>query len=279
MTILIRPPAAAGTYYNLNPEYLKKQIETSFSHKLGPKTMKTKDVKAAIAPHAGYEFSGPVAAWVYSRLERANYIILGSNHSGIGSQFSIMKAGMWKTPLGDLIIASDVAEKLLGTKIIEYDVLAHEHEHSVEMQLPFLQYRFGSNFKFVPIAVMDDFADDALLESCRVVGKAIANVVKKQKDKWIVIASSDFSHYVPQDVAERNDKLAIKSILKLDEKDFFEKVAEKRISMCAFGAVATTMVAAKELGAKKGELLKYATSGDVTSDTSSVVGYAGIVFC
>jgi hypothetical protein len=277
MTVLIRPPAAAGTFYNLNPEFLKKQIETSFSHRLGPKTMKTKNIKAAVAPHAGYEYSGPVAAWVYSRMEKANYIILGPNHSGIGSQFSIMKTGLWKTPLGDLVIATDVAEKLLGTGIIEYDVLAHEHEHAVEMQLPFLQYRFGSNFKFVPIAILNDFADDTLLDSCRIVGKAIANVVKKQKEKWIVIASSDFSHYVPQDVAEKNDKLVIKSILKLDEKGLFENVAEKRVSMCGFGAVATTIVAAKELGAKKAELLKYATSGDVSNDTSSVVGYASII--
>lgn len=278
MTILIRPPAAAGTFYNLNQEYLKKQIESSFNHKLGPNGMKTKNVKAAVVPHAGYEYSGPVAAWAYSRMEKANYLIVGPNHTGIGSQFAIMKAGMWKTPLGDLVIASDVAEKLINTRIVEYDVLAHEHEHSVEVQLPFLQYRFGSNFKFVPIAIMNDFADDLLLDSCRLVGKAIASIIKKQKEKWVVLASTDFSHYVPQEMAEKNDRGVIKTILKLDEKDFFDKVAEKKVSMCGFGAVATVMVAAKGLGARKAELLKYATSGDVTQDLTSVVGYASIIF-
>jgi hypothetical protein len=278
MTILIRPPAAAGTFYNISQEYLKKQIESSFNHKLGPKAIKTKNIKAAVVPHAGYEYSGPVAAWTYSRIEKANYIILGPNHNGIGSQFSIMKSGIWKTPLGDLVIASNVAEKLLDTKIVEYDVLAHEHEHSVEVQLPFLQYRFGSDFKFVPIAIMNDFADDLLLDSCRLVGKAIANIIKKQKEKWVVLASTDFSHYVPQEMAEKNDRSVIKTILKLNEKDFFEKVAEKKVSMCGFGPVAVAMVAAKELGARKAELLKYATSGDVTEDLTSVVGYASIIF-
>jgi len=279
MTILIRQPAVAGSFYSSNPEFLRKQLEESFYHKLGPKTVKPKDVKAAVVPHAGYEFSGPVAAWAYSRMEATNFVIIGTNHNGIGAKFALMKSGMWKTPLGDLVIANDVAEKLLDTKIVEYDVMAHEHEHSVEVQLPFLQYRFGSSFKFVPIVIMNDFADDMLLEKCRTLGKAIANVIKKQKDRWVVLASTDFSHYVPQDVAEKTDKAAIKYILKLNEKKFFETVSEKKISMCGFAAVATTIVAAKELGAKKAELLKYATSGDITNDKTSVVGYASIIFC
>jgi AmmeMemoRadiSam system protein B len=276
--ISIRQPAAAGTFYSYDAETLKKQISESFSHRLGPKGFKKQDFIAAIVPHAGYIYSGPVAAWVYSRIEKANYIIFGPNHTGIGPQFSLMKSGLWKTPFGEVAIQDEVAEKILKEcKIVEHDVMAHQHEHSIEVQLPFLQYRYDGNFKFVPIVILNEFADDLLLEDCRLVGKAIANVIKKEKEKWIILASSDFSHYVPQKMAKKVDLSLIEEIKKLDEKRFFEKIAEKNASVCGFGGIASTIVAAKELGAKKAELLKYATSGDVTGEISSVVGYASII--
>jgi AmmeMemoRadiSam system protein B len=156
--------------------------------------------------------------------------------------------------------------------------MAHENEHSIEVQLPFLQHRFGDNFKFVPISILNEFADETLLEVCRVIGKGIASVIKKQKEKWIVLASSDFSHYVPQERAKKTDKYVIKAILNLDEKDFFARINEKDASVCGFGPIAIAIVAAKELGAKKGELLKYSTSGDVTGDFGAVVGYSSIIF-
>lgn len=276
--ISIRQPAAAGTFYSYDAETLKKQISESFSHKLGPKGFKKQEFVAAIVPHAGYIYSGPVASWVYSRIEKANYVILGPNHTGMGPQFSLMKSGLWKTPFGEVAIQDEVAEKILKEcKIVEHDVMAHQHEHSIEVQLPFLQYRYDGNFKFVPIVILNEFADDLLLENCRLVGKAIANVIKKEKEKWIILASSDFSHYVPQKMAKKVDLSLIEEIKKLDEKRFFEKIAEKNASVCGFGGIASTIVAAKELGAKKAELLKYATSGDVTGEISSVVGYASII--
>jgi hypothetical protein len=277
--MILRPPTVDGSLYNLNPEMLKKQINGCIKHKLGPKMIGREKFIAAVVPHAGYEYSGPVAAWVYARIEKANYIILGPNHHGMGAKFAIMKNGLWKTPLGELGIDGDMADKIRkDSKIVEQDVIAHQYEHSIEVQLPFLQFRFESNFKFVPICILNEFADETLLESCRVVGKAIANIIKKQKDKWIVLASSDFSHYIPQELAEDNDNYVIGSILKLNEKEFFNRINERNATVCGFGPIATTIMIAKELKAKKAELLKYATSGDITSDYSSVVGYASIIF-
>jgi hypothetical protein len=277
MYVTIRVPIAAGSFYNLDVDGLKKQIDQSFNHKFGPKSFKQEKMIAGIVPHAGYEYSGAVAAWVYSRIERANYIILGPNHTGMGSNFALVKAGIWKTPLGGVVVNENVAEQLLKEcKILEYDILAHEHEHSIEVQLPFLQHRFGNDFKFVPISIMNEFADENLLESCKFIGKKIGGVIKKQKEKWIVLASSDFSHYVPQELAAKNDKYAIKAIQKLDEKEFFDRINERNVTICGYGPIAATIAAAKELGAKKVELLSYKTSGDMSGDLSAVVGYSAI---
>ena len=275
---ILRPPAVAGTFYNLDPEMLKKQINSCFKHKLGPKTMKKEKILSAIVPHAGYVYSGPVAAWVYSRIEKANYVIIGPNHTGVGEKFALMKNGLWKTPLGEVAISEQMAEKIKKEcKILEYDVLAHQYEHSIEVQLPFLQFRFGSDFKFVPISILNEFADETLLESCKLIGKGIANAIKSEKDKWIVLASSDFSHYVPHQTAKRIDKDLIKSIIRLNSKEFFEKINEKDASVCGFGPIAIAIEVAKNLGAKRGRLLKYATSGDITEEYGAVVGYAAII--
>lgn len=276
--IYVRQPVASGSFYSSDAEALKKQIAGSFSHRLGPGGFKKQDFLAAIIPHAGYPYSGPVAAWVYSRIEMANCIILGPNHTGMGGQFALMKNGLWKTPLGEVAIHEEVAEKILkGCSLLSHDVTAHQSEHSIEVQLPFLQYRFGNDFKFVPIAILNEFADDLLLENCRAIGKAIASVIKKEREKWIILASSDFSHYVTQKEAMLVDLSLIRDIKKLDEKKFFEKIVEKGASVCGFGPIAVTIAAAKELGAKKADLLKYATSGDTTEDTGSVVGYASVI--
>jgi hypothetical protein len=257
---------------------LKKQIKSCIDHKLGPKKIEEEKFIASIVPHAGYPYSGPVAAWTYSKIPKCNYIILGPNHSGFGSRFGVMREGVWKTPLGSANIDDTTAKKLIeNCPLLEYDILSHESEHSIEVQLPFLQYLFGENFKFIPICVMNEFPSFDFLEECRVVGKSIAKVLKKEKKKWIVITSSDFSHYIPYDFAYSTDKYVIDAILKLDEKDFFARIQEKNASVCGFGPIAITIIAAKELGAKKGELLKYATSGDLTEDRSAVVGYGSII--
>lgn len=276
--MLIRPPAVAGEMYSIDKEMLKKEIESSFNHPKGPKSFKTQKIIAGIVPHSNYLTSGPVAAWVYSRLEPSNFLILGSNHSKEGSVFSIYKKGMWKTPLGELIVNETMADALTNeSKLLDYDILAHENEYSVEMQLPFLQHKFGNNFKFVPIVVKNDFPDDTLLESCKVVGKSIAKVLKKSGETWTILASSDFTRELPSRLVKENDRDLIKSILKLDERNFFAKIAAKNINMCGYGTVATAIVAAKELGAKKAELMKYATSSEITGEETSTVGFASII--
>lgn len=275
----IRAPAVAGSFYSGDKTLLTKQIESCFNHKFGPKEIKKQKIISAIVPHAGYEYSGPVAAWTYSVLEKANYIILGTNHHGMGSQFAIEKEGLWKTPLGEVVIDKEMAEKITEEcNLLEYDILAHQYEHSIEVQLPFLQHRFGSDFKFVPISILNQSADNEFLEECRIVGKALAKVIGGKRGKWVVLASSDFSHYLPQKTAEEIDNYLIKSIQKLDEKKFFDRIVERDASTCGFGAIAVAMIISKTLKSRGSKVLSYKTSGDITRDFSAVVGYASIIF-
>jgi AmmeMemoRadiSam system protein B len=275
--ISVKTPVAAGTFYESDKEKLIQQIENCFKHKFGPKKIQKEEFIATVVPHAGYVYSGPVAAWSYSRIAKQNYIIIGPNHHGMGPRFSIMKEGIWKTPLGEVAIDNNMAEKLVKKcNLLEYDVLAHQYEHSIEVQLPFLQFRFGNDFRFVPISVLNQFADEDFLENCRYVGKVIGDALSKEKN-WSIIASSDFSHYIPQETAEKIDKKLIKTIEKLDEEKFFENIRKSDASICGFGPIAIAMVASKKLGAKKGKLLCYKTSGNITGDLTSVVGYASII--
>ncbi len=276
---MIRPPAVAGSFYDLEPEKLKKQIKSSFHRDLGPGEINEEYFKACIVPHAGYLYSGPIAAHVYTKIKKANYIIIGPNHRPGGNKYAIMTSGKWKTPLGEVKIDEEVAEKLMKKcPLLKNDPNSHRPEHSIEVQLPFIQYRFEDDFSFVPIVITNYSPTFDFLEECEVLGKVIADVVKKEKNDWIVIASSDFSHYVPYEQAYDTDNYVIESIIKLDEEEFFDRVQERSASICGYGGIATTMIAAKELDSKKGKLLKYATSGDVTGNKVQVVGYGSIIF-
>jgi hypothetical protein len=276
--MLVRPPAVAGMFYNLNPDMLKKQIKSCFNHKLGQKEIKEEKFVAAVVPHAGYPYSGPIASWVYSKIQKCNYIILGPNHRVFGSKFGVMRDGIWKTPLGSIKIDDKISKKLIeANTLFEYDVISHESEHSIEVQLPFLQYRFEDDFEFIPICVINDYPSFDFLDECKMIGKVVADTIKNEKNRWMILASSDFSHYIPYDSAYSTDNYIIDAILKLNEKDFFARLQEKEASVCGFGPIVIAMIAAKQLGAKKGELLKYATSGDVTGDKEAVVGYASII--
>jgi len=278
--LFVRAPIVAGKFYDIDPIRLKKQIQKAFDEVKGIKKTR-KRFSVAVVPHAGYMFSGWVAAYAYSMLDRSspkNYIILGPNHSLAGSEYAIMKKGLWKTPLGGVTIHEGMADTLLKKcELIENDVIPHQYDHSIEVQLPFLQYKFGSEFKFVPISIKSEVVDSTLLDGCRIVGKAIAESIKNSKEEWIILASSDFSHYIPQNLAQSVDNYVIKSILKLNEESFFDSVNDRNASICGVGAVATAIVAAKALGSKGGKLLKYATSADITGDASAVVGYASII--
>jgi len=284
--MFVRPPVAAGQFYDLDPEMLKKQIDSSFRRADEGAEMKGKPkmnkLRGAVLPHAGYGYSGHVAAKFYAMLnekEPYNCIILGPNHYMFGSKFATMKNSLWKTPLGGVAEDDSMIETLMrGCDLLQIDVTPHQNEHSIEVQLPFLQSRFGEKFKFVPIVITNEIGDPDILSGCQALGSAIADAVRKSKEKWLVIASSDFSHYVPQNVAEETDGALIKAIVKLNEKLFFERVNELNASACGFGPIMVAMVASKKLGAEKGRLLKYSTSGKTTNEFDSVVGYASIVF-
>ena len=275
----IRRPAQAGSFYSGTAESLKKQIEACFEHKLGPGKKPTvqqgpRNIVGLVCPHAGYMYSGPVAAHSYYNLasdgKPDTVVIFGPNHSGGGSGLAVMNEGIWRTPLGDVQIDEAAAAEILRkSKIIDVDDSAHAHEHSIEVQLPFLQYLYNAAFKFVPICfLMQD------LESCREVGQAVAEALKGKNA--VIIASTDMTHYEPQERAEEKDRKALVSLEKLDEKTFYSTVESYHITACGYGPVVALVTAAKILGAKKGRMLCYKTSGDVTGDYSAVVGYASV---
>lgn len=278
---MIRKPAVAGVFYEKNPDSLKKQIEWCFEHKLGPEKIpkmgNKREIKGVMAPHAGYLYSGPIAAHSYYKLVEdgfpETFIILSPNHTGLGSGISTMLEGEWETPLGNVKIDTDFAEELVADAgIIDPDASAHMQEHSLEVQLPFLQY-FSKDFKIVPISMwMQD------LESSYDIGKSIKKVRDTLGTDIVVIASSDMTHYKPQNIANQNDSQVLDAIKSMDEKLMMKRVLELNVTMCGYGPVATTIIASKELGAKNAEILKYATSGDLTGDLSAVVGYASAVF-
>jgi len=275
----VRYPAVAGLFYERDPESLRKRIEWCFKHELGPGAIPTVEkgprrIIGLVSPHAGYVYSGPVAAHSYSALARDGkpdvVVILGPNHTGLGSGVSIVDRGVWRTPLGDVEIDSDLAKRIVkNSDVISVDELAHEHEHSIEVQLPFLQYVFGSDFRFVPICMMLQIRD-----TCISVGSAIARALKGLNA--VIIASTDFTHYEPHDAALSKDLKVLKAIESLDPDLMLKLVDSIPVSMCGPGPVATMLYAAKELGAEKATILKYATSGDVTRDKFSVVGYGSV---
>lgn len=278
----IRPPAFAGSWYAGTPHGLRKQIEECFTHKLGPGKLPKvvekgpRNILGLICPHAGYMYSGPVAAHGYYKLATDGkpdvVVIFSPNHTGRGSALAIMNEGTWRTPLGDTQIDASTADKILhGCRILDIDDKAHSYEHSIELQLPFLQYLYGSKFQFVPICFL---IQD--LESSREVGQAVAKALSGKNA--LVIASTDMTHYEPHESAKRKDRMAIEAATEMDEKKYYSTVESYGISTCGYGPVVAAITAAKALGGKKGQLLCYNTSGDITGDYSAVVGYASISF-
>lgn len=263
----MRQPTVAGQFYPLNPKILKKEISKYFS---GIGTSQ-RNVIGAVVPHAGYIYSGSVAAHVYAVLPKADtYIILGPNHTGMGSLVSVSQ-DTWLTPLGKVETDIELAKLLAGT-IVDFDELAHIYEHSIEVQLPFLQYRFGNDFEILPVCM--GLQDEEIAVE---IGNEIARAVLESGKKVVIIASSDFTHNQPADIARDVDHYLIKAILDMDIPEFYRRRAEKNISACGYGPIAAMLTATSALGVKKNSLLKYATSGDITGDMSAVVGYAAII--
>jgi AmmeMemoRadiSam system protein B len=280
--VKVRHPRQAGAFYEGSPDALKRQIENCFTGKFGPGALPevaeiaTRRVIGLVCPHAGYMFSGPVAAHAYYKLASDGkpdvVVIFGPNHTGYGSGLAAMNEGVWRTPLGEVEVDSETANQIVReSSIIDVDDSAHVEEHSIEVQLPFLQYLYGSSFKIVPICfLMQD------LSSAKEVGEAVARVL--QNKKATIIASSDMTHYEPQESAERKDKKAIEAIEAMDEARFQSVVEAYSITACGHGPIVSLITAAKALGGREARLLCYKTSGDVIGDRSSVVGYAAVCF-
>jgi AmmeMemoRadiSam system protein B len=262
----MRTPAVSGQFYPRGKNDLRKEISRCFANI----PLKERPVLGAVVPHAGYMYSGITAAHVYSALPEAEtFVLIGPNHTGHGSPVSV-SSETWGTPLGE--VNSDLEFiKALPKKIIDTDESAHRYEHSIEVQLPFLQYRFR-DFNIVNICMgMQD--EETALE----VGMEISEAVSRVKKKVVIIASSDFSHYKPDKVAREDDAYFIDPILALDTTEFYRRLYERAASVCGYGPIAAMLSSSKNLGAKHATLLKYSTSGDTTGDISAVVGYAGIV--
>ena len=272
----IRKPAVSGMFYAGTARELEEQIEWCYKHKLGPGAIPQvnskglREIVAIVAPHAGYDYSGPVAAHAYKELADDGIfdtaVILSPNHTGYGYPVSLWAGAGWNTPLGEVEINEKLAQRLLGG-VIKADETAHIYEHSIEVQLPWLQHLY-KKVKIVPITML---AQD--IETARTVGRAISQT----DENLIIIASSDFTHYEPHSVAMEKDGSVIEAIVGLDEEELYKRCEGLNCTMCGYGPVASAIVAAKEMKAKKASLLKYATSGDTSGDFSRVVGYGSIV--
>jgi len=264
----MRSPAVAGSFYPRSPEALRRQLDELFK---GVGKVDEVQARGAVIPHAGYVYSGPVAAEVYARLPRRDtYVILGPNHTGLGAPVA-MSTQTWETPLGSVEVDADLAKAMAGT-IVDQDDTAHLREHSIEVQLPFLQYRF-SGFKILPITMRLQDEKTAVE-----VGTALGQAIKGLGRSCTIIASSDFTHYEPQEVARSTDAKLLEAVLNMDIPELYHRVYGLNATACGYGPISATITTSRILGAKTAKLLRYATSGDTSGDYSQVVGYSAVVF-
>jgi len=268
MHSLVRHPAVAGRFYPQDRGALLDDLQSYLSP-----TEEGVAALGCVAPHAGYIYSGAVAGAVFAKIKvPARCIVLCPNHTGHGQPLAIMSEGSWQTPLGTVPIDSDLADTLKqASPLLSEDAEAHRSEHAIEVQLPFLQSR-RPHFSFVPIAL-----GTGQFEVLEKLGEAVAEVVRAQDGAILIVASSDMNHYENDRVTRVKDRKAIERMLARDPRGLFDVVTREEISMCGFGPAVVMLTAANRLGAGSAELVKYATSGEVSGDREMVVGYAGIV--
>jgi len=277
----VRKPAVAGYFYPSEKNELISLIEETFRSKdLGPGLLpplnEQKNVLGYLVPHAGYEYSGYIAAHAYLEIsalpEGSTFIILGPNHYGIGSPLALPQSEIWETPLGQVKVDTSLRNEIMSEKsIIDMDDGAHWREHSIEVQIPYLQY-VKKDFKILPIS-MTLMEKEYAVEVAEIIYKKI-----KEKKNYYIIASSDLTHYEPAESVNRKDEIAIKAITNKNIDELYRVLRKYDITMCGYGPAAVLMHLSNLLGYDKVKLLKHANSGDVTGDYSSVVGYASIGF-
>jgi len=266
----VRHPAVAGRFYPRDPKDLREEVLAYLSQAPGQRPIRA---FGCIAPHAGYLYSGHVAGAVFAGLEIPRLcLVICPNHTGMGRALAIMSAGAWETPLGNVPIDGEFAEALKRRcPLLQEDSTAHRSEHAAEVELPFLQTR-QPDLRFVPIAL-----GAGQFEALSQLGEAVADVIAAHPKPVLIVASSDMNHYESDAVTRIKDHSAIEPILALDARGLYDAVTQQHISMCGFGPAVAMLTAARKLGARTAELVKYATSGDISGDLDTVVGYAGIV--
>lgn len=277
----VRKPAVAGQFYPADPAELSTLIDECYLHPLGPgkkppASKRQASLVAVVCPHAGYVYSGPVAAHSYLHVSSLPdpelIVVVAPNHYGIGSGVSTFKAGEWETPLGRMRVDSEAARQLAEfAQIVAFDPDAHRLEHSLEVQLPFLQRIYGDRVPLLPVSLV--FQD---IETAKTLAEAVAKVVRGKRA--VLVASSDLTHYEPANEARKKDTALIQQVLKMDVEGFYSTLERLNVTACGYGAIATVIEAAKSLGLAKAELLKYASSGDTSGDNLQVVGYGALRF-
>jgi len=294
--MVTRRPSARG-FHPFDPQIERDTIEECINSKLGPgKISKTEKghrrIVGAVSPHAGYIYSGSIAAHVYHALAvdglAETYVVIGPSHRGYPGVF-IMTEGIWKMPLGDIQVDDELAKEIFNNSksYLENNPDVHDEEHSIEVQVPFLQYVFDNKFKIIPIAM-----GLHTYEVCEKIGTAIAEAAKTLKRDIVVIGSTDFTHYgtiygyapagvQPIDKVVKwiyaTDGRLIDYILSLEPKKLVETVEDEGLTMCGYGPIATMIIGSKKLGAKTATLLKYATSYDVQGNSDAIVGYGALI--
>jgi AmmeMemoRadiSam system protein B len=264
---MFRQPAVAGQFYTANDKQLRDELAI-----LCPVVPLQQRVVGIIAPHAGYIYSGAVAGAVYGSIEvPATVIVLGPNHHGVGARAAMFPEGSWLTPLGVVPIAARLAELVAKhAPFVEIDATAHHYEHSLEVQVPFLQYR-RPDVAIVPLCL--GFGDPG---RCRELGEALARAITEFGEEVLIVASSDMSHYEPDALTRQKDQLAISELIALNHAGLLKVCRDQRITMCGVVPAAVLLAAATILGATRAELIRYATSGEVNGDLERVVGYAAL---
>ena len=267
---MLRLPAVAGRFYPANPQELTHLVR---HYAAADQQTIAARAAACLVPHAGYIYSGGVTGAVLSRiLLPQKIIILGVRHFPRGKAAAILSSGAWRTPLGDVPIDEPLAQSLLqNCAVLVEDSLAHLTEHSLEVQLPFLQ-ALVPNFSFVPIALGTIHFDDLVA-----VGEALAKVLRAHSEV-LLLTTSDLNHYEDDQTTCRKDQKAIEQLFAMDARGLFDVCRNEEISMCGLGPAVAMLTALRSLGTRRAELIRYATSADVSGDTSAVVGYAGMIF-
>ena len=268
---MIRLPAVAGQFYPASPRELSSLIHRFIKENGEPEKVRA---RACLVPHAGYIYSGHVAAAVFSRIVvPKKIIVLGVRHQPYGEPLAIISHGAWRTPLGDAAIDRALALRLRAAcPTLQEDEVAHSREHSLEVEIPFLQ-TLQTEFTFVPIAV-----GSTRFEELVQIGEGVAEVIAGSEEEILIATSSDMNHYEEDGVTRRKDQRAIECMLRVDAIGLYDVCRRERISMCGLGPAIVTLSALRKLGVSTGELVKYATSGDISGDRDAVVGYAGMVF-